>query len=130
MSHFTTVKTVVRDKETLCETLRNLHYNFQEGTHIPIHGYQGNNAYGEVVINTGSAYDIGFQQQGEEYAVCADWWGVQKDTSIKQESFLQQLNQSYSHCAIKKQVLIQGYIIEEETINAKGEIELVICAPM
>ena len=36
MSHFTTVKTVIRDQETLRETLQQLHYNFQVGERLPI----------------------------------------------------------------------------------------------
>ncbi len=128
MSHFTTVKTVIRDQLVLEDTLRQLHYDFQVGTRIPIRGYQENNAFGQVVINTGTKYDIGFQrQQDESYSVCADWWGVGLDTSIEEKGFLQELNQTYSHIGVKKQVLEQGYLIEEEKRHENGDIELVIC---
>ena len=128
MSHFTTIKTVVRDQAVLEDTLRELHYSFQVGESLPIRGYQEANAYGQVVIDTGSEYDIGFQrQQDQSFSVCADWWGVQKDTDIKQEGFLQELNQRYSHIAVKNQVLEHGYLIEEETVLENGEIDLLIC---
>lgn len=128
MSHFTTLKTVVRDQVVLEDTLRRLHYSYQVGERVPIRGYQGANAYGQVVIDTGSSYDIGFQkQQDESFNVCADWWGVEKDTAIKQERFLQELNRTYSHITVRNQVLDHGYLIEDEKILENGEIELVIC---
>ncbi len=63
MSHFTRVQTVIRDRVLLEDTLRQMHQRFQAGERIPIRGYQGNTEYGQVVVNTGSNYDIGFQRQ-------------------------------------------------------------------
>jgi hypothetical protein len=131
MSHFTTIKTVIREQTLLCEALRNLHYRFQEGEQVLIRGYQGNTAHGQVVVDTGCQYDIGFQKQADEtFAVCTDWWGVQGNTQIKQDDFLRQVNRTYSHLAVKQQVEQQGYIIEEERVMANGEIELVVCEPV
>jgi hypothetical protein len=128
MSHFTTVKTVIRNQVVLEETLRQLHYNFQVGENLPIRGYMGNRATGQVVISTGGAYDIGFQRQEDNaFAVCADWWGVQRDTPIKQEHFLRQVNQTYSHQAVRQEAVNLGYLIESERVLENGEIEIVVC---
>lgn len=131
MSHFTTIKTVIRDQVVLEDTLRSLHYDFRVGEALAIRGYQGNRTTGQVVVNTGSVYDIGFQRQEDRaFAVCADWWGVQKDTQIRQDEFLREVNQAYSHRAVKREVLSQGYIIESENVLENGEIELVVCEPI
>ena len=128
MSHFTQVQTVIRDQAVLEEALRQLHYQFQAGERVPIRGYQGNQESGEVVVDTGSDYDIGFQRQADQsFAVCADWWGVRNHTKLRQESFLQELNRTYALLAVKKQVIKQGLIVEEENILPNGEIELVVC---
>lgn len=128
MSHFTRVQTVIRDQALLEETLRRLHYQFQASERVPIRGYQGNQESGEVVIDTGSDYDIGFQRQADQsFAVCADWWGVRNKTKLRQESFLQEINRTYALLAVKQQVIAQGLIIEEENILPNGEIELVVC---
>jgi len=128
MSHFTRVQTVIRDQALLEETLRQLHCQFQAGERVPIRGYQGNQESGEVVIDTGGAYDIGFQRQADQsFAVCADWWGVRNHTKLRQESFLQEVNRTYAHLAVKRQVIEQGLIIEEENVLPNGEIELVVC---
>ena len=80
------------------------------------------------MIYTGSKYDIGFQRQADgAFNVCADWWGVQGNTPIREQSFLQQVNQTYAHQTVRKQVPLEGYIIEEERVLENGEIELVVC---
>jgi len=127
MSHFTRVQTVIRDQILLEEALRQLDYEFQSGEHLPIHGLD-NIKHGQVVIETGSHYDIGYQRQADQtYSICADWWGVQRNTKIRQEEFVEAVNRTYAHLIIKRQVLEQGLIIEEEKILPNGEIELVVC---
>jgi hypothetical protein len=128
MSHFTRVQTVIRDQILLEDTLRQLHHRYQAGERVPIRGYQGNTEYGQVVVDTGSRYDIGFQRQPDEtFQVCADWWGVHGNTQLRQESFTQELNRTYAHLAVRKQVLEQGLIIEEERVLENGEIEILVC---
>jgi len=130
MSHFTTIKTIIRDQALLCDALRRLHYNFQEGERVLIRGYQSNTAHGQVVVDTGCKYDIGFQRQEDQtFAVCTDWWGVHNNTQIKEAEFLRQVNQTYSHLAVRQQVQLQGYVIEEERVLENGEIELVVAEP-
>ncbi|MEI7997358.1 MAG: DUF1257 domain-containing protein [Methylococcaceae bacterium] len=127
MSHFTRVQTVIRDQILLTETLKQLHYRYQIGERLPIRGYQSNNEYGQVVIDTGSRYDIGYQRQTDDsYAVLADWWGVEGNSAIRQNAFLAEINRTYAHLTVKAQVLEQGYIIEEEKVLANGEIELLV----
>lgn len=128
MSHFTRVQTVIRDPVRLEDTLRQLHHRFRSGERVPIRGYAGNTEYGQVVIDTGSQYDIGYQRQSDAtFAVCADWWGVQGNTSLREQQFLDEVNRTYAHLTVKAQVLEQGFIIEEETVLPNGEIELVVC---
>jgi hypothetical protein len=128
MSHFTRVQTVIRDQALLEEALRKLNYQFQSGERVLVRGYQGNQESAQVVIDTGSDYDIGFQRQADQsFAVCTDWWGVRNKTKLREESFLQELNRTYAHLAVKQQVIEQGLIIEEENILPNGEIELVVC---
>lgn len=42
MSHFTRVKTVIRNQLLLEDTLKQLHHRFQTGERLPIRGYQNN----------------------------------------------------------------------------------------
>ena len=127
MSHFTKVQTLIRDRVLLCESLRRLHHQYQEGERLLIRGYAGNKEYGQVVVNTGSQYDIGFQRQSDgTFNVCADWWGVQKDTPIRQDTFLQQINQGYARGQVLEHARVEGLLVEEEKILPNGEVEIVL----
>ena len=125
MSHFTKVKTVIRDREVLCESLRELHYNFRQGDDLIIRGYQGNTQRAQVVIDTGCDYDIGFQHQPDQtYAVCADWWGVETTKGITEQEFVQKLNQRYAYHKVIKTVKKYNYQVEEEVKENKIYVRL------
>ena len=127
MSHFSQVQTIIRDQVLLEESLRQLQFEFQSAKEVTIRGYQGNTECAQVVIDTGSRYDIGFQRQEDgSFAVSADWWGIEFNTQIRKESFMQALNRTYAHLTVKQQVLEQGLIIEQEKVLPNGEIELVV----
>ncbi|KOR31747.1 hypothetical protein TI05_11660 [Achromatium sp. WMS3] len=131
MSHFSQVKTQITDQILLEETLRQLEYEFQTGEDLPIYGYQDNTELGQIVVDTGGRYSIGFQRQEDNtYAVCTDWWGIKRTTKIQEEEFMQDVNRVYAHLAIKKQVAEQGLIIEEEKVLENGDIELVVVEPV
>ncbi|PIZ48652.1 MAG: hypothetical protein COY42_05925 [Armatimonadetes bacterium CG_4_10_14_0_8_um_filter_66_14] len=126
MSHFVRIQTQIREREHLIAALRDLHYQFQEGQELVVHGYAGNRERAEVVVNTGSAYDIGFQRKAEEYEIVADWWGVQKDTPIRQQSFVQEINQRYAYNLAKDQAREQFLIVEEEQELENGDIVILL----
>ena len=127
MSHFSQVQTIIRDQVLLEESLRQLQFELQSAEEVTIRGYQGNTECAQVVIDTGSRYDIGFQRQEDgSFVVSADWWGIEFNTQIRKESFMQALNRTYAHLTVKQQVLEQGLIIEQEKVLPNGEIELVV----
>ncbi len=127
MSHFSQVQTVIRDQVLLEESLRQLQFEFQSAEEVTIRGYQGNTECAQVVVDTGCRYDIGLQRKADgSFDVCADWWGIEFNTQIRKESFMQALNRTYAHLTVKRQVLEQGLIIEQEKVLPNGEIELVV----
>ena len=134
MSHFTTIKTIIRDRELLCETLRGLHHAFRVGESLAVRGYQGSTLSAEVVVSTGCAYDIGFQRQGDQsYAAVADWdWGVKREAApqFQQDTFLRQVNQAYARCGVVQQAREHGYVIVEDRVLPSGEIEILVSEAM
>ena len=126
MSHFVRIRTQIREREHLAQALRDLHYQFQEGRNLVVRGWQGNRETAEVVVNTGSNYDIGFRRQAEEFEVVADWWGVENNTRIRQRSFLEQVGQRYSYNLVKEQAREQYLIVEEEQELANGDVVIVL----
>jgi len=126
MSHFIRIRMQIREREHLLAALRNLHYEYQEGENLVVRGYASNRERAEVVVNTGCQYDIGFQRQEQEYECVADWWGVQGNTPIRQESFIQQVNRQYAYNLIREQAREQNLIVEEETEQENGDIVIVL----
>ncbi len=65
MSHFQRIRTQIREREHLVQALRNLHYQLQESENLQVRGWPGNRETAQVVVDTGSQYDIGFRRQAE-----------------------------------------------------------------
>ncbi len=128
MSHFLNVRTQIREREHLITALRDLHYRFQasEREDLLVRGYQGNSARAEIVVDTGSEFDIGFQRRPDAYEVVADWWGVQKDTQIQQQTFIQQLNRQYSYNVIRDQAREQDMVLQEEREMENGDLVITL----
>jgi hypothetical protein len=123
MSHFTTIKTKIVEKQYLKQALSDLGHIYQEGN-VQIRGYQGIQTPVAIKIPTkNSGYDIGFRQSGNAYEIVADWWGIR---DIKQEQFLQQVSQRYAYHAAKAKLAEQGFSLVSEE-NQEGErIHLVL----
>lgn len=126
MSHFLRIQTQIREREHLVQALRDLHYQFQEGQNLLVRGYSGNQERAEVVVNTGCQYDIGFQRKAEQFEIVADWWGVQGNTPIRQESFVQDVNRQYAYNLVKDQAREQYLVIEEEQVLENGDVVLLL----
>jgi len=126
MSHFLKIMTQIREREQLLAALRDLHFQHQASPNLTndllVRGYKGNQERAEVVVDTGSAYDIGFQRKAEGYEVVADWWGVQGNTQIKQNTFIQQINRQYAYNVIRDQIREQDLIMEEERTLENGDV--------
>ncbi len=126
MSHFLRIRTQIREREHLVQALRDLHYQFQEGRNLAVRGYASNRETAEVVVNTGCAYDIGFQRKAQEYDIVADWWGVQGNSPIRQETFVQQVNRQYAYNLIRNQAVEQNLIVEEEQALENGDLVILL----
>lgn len=126
MSHFQRIRTQVRERDHLVQALRNLHYQFQEGDNLAVRGWSGNRETAQVVVDTGSNYDIGFQRKAEEYEVVADWWGVEGNTQIRQQQFIQQVNRQYAYNLIHDQAREQNLVVEEEQTLENGDVVIIL----
>ncbi len=123
MSHFSTIETKIVNKEYLKKALDDLKFNWEEGN-LEVKGYQGNRTKAEIKLETGNpGYDIGFRRQGQNYEVVADWWGIK---NIKQEEFVQNVNQRYAYHAVKDQLGQQDFTFVEEQVQADNTIHITV----
>ena len=126
MSHFLHIQTRIREQEHLVQALRDLHCQFQEGQILLVRGYSGNQERAEVVVNTGCQYDIGFQRKAEQFEIVADWWCVEGNSPIRQETFVQDVNRRYAYNLGKDQAREQYLVVEKEEVLENGDIVLLL----
>ncbi len=126
MSHFSTVKTQLRNREPLLQALKDLGYVPQEGEQL-VRGYRGQTVKAEMALTTLQGGDIGFRfndaTQAYELVTDLDLWKEQ----VPVERFLAQLTQRYALNTVLSATAEEGFQVAEQTRNVEdGSIELVV----
>jgi len=125
MSHFSTVKTELRDRGSLLKALSDLGHTPSEGAQ-PVRGYRGQTVTCEVAISCAEGGDIGFLLNPEtgcyELVADLDLWRQ----PVPVERFLAQLNQRYALRTILAASAEEGFQVNEQTNHLDGSIELVV----
>ena len=125
MSHFSTVKTELRDRESLLAALRDLGQEPSSGEQ-PVRGYRGQTVTADLCCPQSEGGDIGFRwnsaEQRYELVTDLDLW---KQT-VPVERFLAQLTQRYALQSILRSSAEEGYQVAEQRQQADGSIELVV----
>ncbi len=123
MSHFSNIKTQIRNLSSLKTSLSQLGIDWKSGP-LPIRGYQGQTRTAEVIISQENNYDIGFSWNGESYELVADLQYWQQPLSV--EGFLQKVTQGYAFNTVVTESEKQGFQINEQQKNEDGSIRLVL----
>ena len=125
MSHFSTVKTELRQLEPLVKSLRELGYSPEQGER-PVRGYQGQTVSAEISVSMTSGGDLGFrwnEQSGAfELVTDLDLW----KQKIPVERFLAQLTQRYALNTVLAATSLEGFEVAEQRETVDGAIELVV----
>jgi len=126
MSHFTQVKTKLKDRTCLTKALSNLGHTVVEGTEgQQVRGFFGDVQPAEFKILTDTHYDIGFAQDAEgNYSLVGDWELLPKVSGIKQDAFLASVKREYAREAIMQTAAQQGYEVQVE--EKDGNLEMVV----
>lgn len=118
MSHFTSVKTKIRDLICLKRALDDLAYTYDEATDeqlVTVRGYQGETTEAVLSIRASKTYDIGVKAtQDGTFEFVADWWGVESTRGVGEEEFIKKLTQRYSYHKVMEEIRKKGYTLEEE----------------
>lgn len=123
MSHFSNIKTKIRNLSSLKSALKDMNIEWKDGSH-PVRGYRGQAQTAEVVIKQDNNYDIGFSWNGQEYELVADLQYWQQPLTV--DGFLKRLTQGYAYHTIVNETSNQGFQISEQQTNEDGSIRLVV----
>ena len=125
MSHFSTIKTKIKDKPVLLEALELLQYNVVEDQELKVtgaHGIKHETVMAELAISN----DIGFRlnPMSNEYELVADLetW----NQPIPVERFMDKVNHQYARMTVHNQVKKMGFQVEEEWEMDDNSIELTV----
>ena len=122
MSHFSTIKTKIKNKPELIEALQLLQYDVQEDQELinPL-----NHQHEKVKVDVSIGNDIGFRLNNNgEYELVADiqTW---KDP-VPPKRFVEKVTQQYARMTVHNQVKELGFQVEEEWEMDDNSIELVV----
>lgn len=125
MSHFSTIKTELRDRQSLLEALEDLGHGPRQGS-LMVRGYRGQTVEAQLAVAQANGADIGFRLNPEtgsyELVTDLDLW----NQAVPVERFLAQLNQRYALRSILAATAEEGFQVSEQAQQQDGSIELVV----
>jgi len=125
MSHFSRIKTKIKNKPELEEALVLLQYDVKEDQELKVTGSHGIK-HEVVTADLAIAKDVGFRlnPMTGEYELVADLETWKQPISV--ERFLDKVNQQYARMTIHNQVKKMGFQVEEEWEMDDNSIELTV----
>ena len=123
MSHFSQIKTQIRNLASLQAALTELGIDWEAG-HRKVRGYRGQTRNAEITIEQDNGYDLGFSWNGHEYELVADlqYW----NQPLTVNGFLQRVTQRYAYHTIVQETARQGFQVTEQQQNNDGSIRLLV----
>ena len=125
MSHFSTIKTQLKDSEPLIKALKNLGYTINQEEKF-VKGYKGKFTAVDISMNLPSDTKVGFKWDNNsnayELVTDLDLWKFE----IPVERFISKVTQMYAYHTIISKTNEDGYQIVEEKNTNDGSIELVL----
>ena len=125
MSHFSTIKTQIKEAEPLIKALDNLGFSINQEEKF-VKGYRGKFTAVDISINIPGDTKVGFKWDHNsntyELVTDLDLWKFE----IPVERFISKVTQMYAYQTIISKTQEEGYQIVEQKNKNDGSIELVL----
>ena len=125
MSHFSTIKTQLKEVKPLIQALNQLGYNINQEEKF-IKGYRGKFTAVDISMNLPGDTNVGFKwdtnSNSYELVTDIDLWKFE----IPVERFISKVTQMYAYQTIISKTQEDGYQIVEQKNKNDGSIELVL----
>ncbi len=125
MSHFSTIKTQLKDAEPLIKALNNLGYMINQEEKF-VKGYKGKFTAVDISMNLPNETKVGFKWDNNsnayELVTDLDLWKFE----LPVERFISKVTQMYAYETIVSKTKEDGYQILEQKNQNDGSIELVL----
>lgn len=125
MSHFSRIKTSIREIDLLKKSLVNLNLVWEEKEQM-IEGYQGETHKVNLVIHQKNNIDIGGEKtKDNNYQLVADLAFWDQSTSV--DAFLDSLHKEYALTTVLEETKKQGFEQISQTTNQQnGEVVVIV----
>jgi len=123
VSHFTQLKTQLRDLDHLTQALADLDLTHETGD-VTVRGYQGQTRTAQVVLRQANQHDVGFAWNGRFYELVTDLQYWQQPWTV--ERFLAKVQQRYAYNTVVNECEKKGFQVATEEVNADGAVRLVL----
>ena len=125
MSHFSTIKTKIRETQPLITALDHLGYNPNQDEKF-VKGYQGKFTAVDISVDLPESTKVGFKwdtnSKSYELVTDLDLWKY----NLPVERFISKVTQMYAYHTIIAKTEQDGYQIVEQKNERDGSIELVL----
>ena len=125
MSHFSTIKTQIKEAEPLIKALDNLGFTINQEEKF-VKGYRGKSTSVDISMNLPGDTKVGFKWENNsnsyELVTDLDLWKF----DLPVERFIAKVTQMYAYQTIISKTKEDGYQVVEQKNKNDGSIELVV----
>ena len=126
MSHFTCIKTQIKERPYLIEALEVMGHEVEENKVLVINNPSHAEEHPEFHADVAIRNDIGFRwnENRETYELVAelDTW----DLDVPVNRFIDKLTQQYAKATLLATSEEEGFVLEKESTNIDNTIEMVV----
>ena len=127
MSHFTCIKTKIKERPQLIEALQVLGHDVQENKQLvvnnPSHAEEHPEFYAEVAISNDIGFRLNKNTGNYELVAELDTW----DLDVPVNRFIEKVTQQYARQTVKSVVESEGFVVEREVVNMENNsVELLV----
>ena len=127
MSHFTCIKTKIKERPQLIEALQVLGHDVQENKQLvvnnPSHAEEHPEFYAEVAISNDIGFRLNKNTGNYELVAELDAW----DLDVPVNRFIEKVTQQYARQTVKSVVESEGFVVEREVVNMENNsVELLV----
>ena len=126
MSHFTCIKTKIKERPYLIEALEGMGHEVEENKVLVVNNVSHAEEHPEFHADVAIRNDIGFRwnKNMETYELVAelDTW----DLDVPVNRFIDKLTQQYARATLLSVSEEEGFTVEKESTNIDNTIELVV----
>jgi hypothetical protein len=126
MSHFTTVRVLMKNLPLLKEVLLDAGHTVKEA--VQAQGLHGQSRVADLVVVRSDGHDIGFcgRRNAQGDVVDVDMFGDFWAANIRPDTFLASFVPEYSRRQLLQTATAQGFSVESEERTEAGEVRIVL----